>query len=168
MPYNSNSLLWSGREEHFFPNKDFQIIQQKGPHCVSTVLGIMTNTDPKIFQGLINTQDPVSWSDALKEYNMKLAYCPTDVRRIKHYLKEMISLDDLFTLSYYSSEEPDIILGEPDGKGWITGSHIVILHRDKIWDSKTGSITNALDHECKEKYAIRIFRVVHASHPRGL
>ncbi|CAF5168391.1 unnamed protein product, partial [Rotaria magnacalcarata] len=35
---------------------------------------------PEDFQGNLNTQDPVSWSAALKPYGMKLAYCPHDAR----------------------------------------------------------------------------------------
>lgn len=93
---------------------------------------------------------------------------PTDVRKLKHYIKELVALDDLFTLSYYTTLEPDVILGEPDSRGWVTGSHIVILHRDKILDPQSGTETDALKHESNDYHTKRISRVVPVGHPRGL
>jgi hypothetical protein len=132
------------------------------------VLGILTGAPPEKFQGAINTQDPVSWSEALKAWDMKLAYCPADVRKLKHYMKELVALDALFTLSYYTTIEPDEILADPDSSGWVTGSHIVILHRDKILDPMSGSERGAFEHECNDYHTKRIFRVVSVEHPRGL
>ncbi len=105
---------------------------------------------------------------ALGDYGMRLAYCPADARKLKHYLGELIALDDLFTLSYYTTGNSNDILGEPDEDGWVTGSHVVILHRDKIIDPQTGTAVNALRHGCKDKHTKRIFRVVPAGFPRGL
>lgn len=76
MPYDMVAPLWPREEEAFFRDKKFRIIQQKGPHCVSTVLAMLTGTDPEEFQGRINTRDPISWSEALRQWGMKLAYCP--------------------------------------------------------------------------------------------
>jgi hypothetical protein len=168
MPYDAASHLWRRSDESFFRDRNFSVIQQSGPHCVSTVLGILTGTSPQEFQGRINIQDPVSWSEALYAWNMKLAYCPTDARKIKHYMKELVALDDLFTLSYYTTKNPQSILGEPDSRGWITGSHIVILHRGKILDSMSATTTEAFEHNCNDLFAKRIFRVVPSSHLRGL
>lgn len=168
MPYDAASRLWPRENKSFFRNRTFSVIRQRGPHCVSTVLSILTGTPPEQFQGKINTQDPVSWSEALRDANMKLAYCPTDMRKMKHYMKELVALDDLFTLSYYTTKDPNAILGEPDNNGWVTGSHIVVLHRNKILDPKFGEETDAFDHECNEHYTKRIFRVLPADHPRGL
>lgn len=168
MPYDATSNLWRRADESFFRDRTFRVVQQKGPHCVSTVLGILTGTSPKEFQRKINTQDPVSWSEALYQWNMKLAYCPTDARRIKHYMQELVALDDLFTLSYYTIKNPQTILSEPDSRGWITGSHIVILHRNKILDSMSGIETEAFEHSCNDFFTKRIFRVVPADYWRGL
>lgn len=99
---------------------------------------------------------------------MKLAYCPTDVRRLKHYLRELVAYDDLFTLSYYTTTDPAVLLGDPDAGGWLTGSHIVVLHRDQVYDPTDGAVTPALEHECNEYHTKRVFRVVPADHPRGL
>ncbi|MCX8044594.1 MAG: hypothetical protein N3B18_10800 [Desulfobacterota bacterium] len=168
MPYDATSPLWPRDDESFFRDRTFQVMKQRGPHCVSTVLGILTGQQPEYFQGRINTQDPVSWSEALRPHGMKLAYCPTDVRKIKYYMQELVALDDLFTLSYYKTLDPNAILGEPDDKGWVTGSHIVILHREKILDPQSGEETRAFDHECNEYHTKRIFRVVPEGHLRGL
>lgn len=168
MSYDAASNLWRRSDESFFRDKSLSVIQQNGPHCVATVLGILTGTSPEKFQGKINTQDPVSWSEALSQWNMKLAYCPTDARKIKHYMEELVALDDLFTLSYYTTKNPQAILGEPDSRGWITGSHIVILHRHKILDSMSGTESEALNHSCNDFFTKRIFRVVPSDHKRGL
>ncbi len=168
MPYDATSHLWPREDESFFRDRTLRVIKQRGPHCVSTVLGILTETPPEQFQGRINTQDPASWSEALREVNMKLAYCPTDVRKMKHYMKELVALDDLFTLSYYTTLDPNAILGEPNNSGWVTGSHIVILHRSTILDPQSGKETEAFVHKCNEYHTKRIFRVVPANYPRGL
>ena len=168
MPYDATSPLWPRADESFFRNKTFTVVRQRGPHCVSTVLAILTGTRPEEFQGIVNTQDPVSWSEALKPWGMKLAYCPTDVRKLKHYMKELVALVDLFTLSYYTTTDPNAILGEPDSRGWVTGSHIVVLHRSKILDPASGTETEAFYHQCNDYHTKRIFRVVPANHLRGL
>lgn len=168
MPYDATCLLWPRKDEAFFRDKTFQVRRQIGPHCVSTVLGILTGEQPEYFHGIINTQDPVSWSESLIPFGMKLAYCPTDVRKIKHYINELVSYDDLFTLSYYTTLDPNAILGEPDDRGWVTGSHIVILHRNRILDPQNGDEIDAFHHPCNEYHTKRIFRVVPAGHPRGL
>ncbi|MCS7293195.1 MAG: hypothetical protein RMI89_09545 [Gloeomargarita sp. SKYBB_i_bin120] len=168
MPYDATCSLWPRQDEAFFRKRVFQPIQQQGPHCVSTVLAILTGRTPEEFQGRINTQDPVSWSEALQVANMKLAYCPTDVRKLKYYMAELVALDDLFTLSYYTRNDPAAILGDPDERGWVTGSHIVVLHRDQILDPQTGQATDAFSHRCNDHHTKRIFRVVPLDHPRGL
>ena len=127
-----------------------------------------TGQAPEMFQGKVNTQDPVSWSEALQEWGMKLAYCPTDARKLKHYMKELVQIDDLFTLSYYTSCDHAVILGEPNDRGWVTGSHIVILHRNKVLDPTTGTSTDALTHQCNEHYTKRVFRVAPRNHAQGL
>lgn len=168
MPYDAHTTLWLNRQEAFFRSATFTVQRQVGPHCVSTVLAMLTGQTPERFQGRVNTQNPVSWSEALAEYGMKLAYCPTDVRTLKNYLPELIDLDDLFTLSYYTTRDPERILAEPNANGWVTGSHIVLLHRDHILDSASGTVEDARSHRCNDYHTKRIFRVVPVNHPRGL
>jgi len=135
---------------------------------VSTTLAMLTGKTPEDFQGKMNTQDPYSWSQVLQPYGIKLAYCPSDIRKLKFYMNELVAMDDLFTLSYYTSTDGEDILGDPDSKGWITGSHIVILHRDQIFDPATGTMTPAFEHYCNDYHTKRIFRTVPSDHPRGL
>lgn len=135
---------------------------------MSTVLAMLGGDAPERYQGIVNTQDPVSWSEALHDAGMKLAYCPTDCRKLKHYLDELVQLDDLFTLSYYTSLDRDVILGEPDERGWIAGSHVVILHRGAVLDPASGTAFDARAHHCNEYHTKRIFRVVPRDHARGL
>jgi hypothetical protein len=129
---------------------------------------MLTGRRPEDFQGNINTQDPVSWSAALQPYEMKLAYCPHDVRKLKFYIDELIALDDLFALSYYTSADPKEILADADSSGYVTQSHFILLHRDKIYDSKHFQCGPARNHRCLNFHTKRIFRVLPATHARGL
>ena len=168
MPYDLRSNLWPEKKEAFYRNNHFRPIQQVGQHCASTVLAILTKTTPEVFQNEgVNTQDPVSWSNALQTYGMKLAYCPSDIRKLQFYIDELISLDDLFLLCYYSPIGCEILL-DPNEKEWVCGSHVVILHRDKVIDPKRGDSTPAKDHNCIHHHTKRLFRVVPVKHPRGL
>jgi hypothetical protein len=83
-------------------------------------------------------------------------------------MDELVRIDDLFTLSYYSSLDPKEILGEPNDRGWVTGSHIVILHRRAVLDPALGLSTDAFAHPCNDHHTKRVFRVVPADHARGL
>lgn len=168
MPFNKKSALWQDTQEHFFRDTAIRPVKQIGPHCVSTVLAMLTGRDPVYFQNdSLNTQDPVSWSGVLNPFGMKLAYCPFDVRKIKFYMDELIRLDDLFLLCYYSPIGPEI-LKDPDENGWVCSSHVVILHRDKILDPMRGDMVSAKEHDCNGHHTKRLFRVVPADHPRGL
>jgi len=159
MPYDLNSTLWPNRDDVFFRDHTFIPQRQSGPHCVSTTLAMLTGTSPETFQGTVNTQDPRSWSAALAPWDMQLAYCPTDARKLKFYLEDLLSVDDLFTLSYYTSHSAEEILADPDPSGWVCGSHIVVLHRDKTIDPASGKVTYAWDHACMGFHTKRIFRV---------
>lgn len=168
MPYDATAHLWSNTQEAFFRDRTLVPRRQEGPHCVSTALAILTGAEPEQFQGVVNTQDPSSWSDKLREWGMQLAYCPTDARKLRFYMAELVALDDLFTLSYYCPGSSAEILGDPSGTGWVCGSHIVVLHRDRIFDSASGSVTPALAHGCNHFHTKRIFRVVPAGYRRSL
>ena len=167
MPYDMSTTLWSNADENFFSDKELRPRHQEGPHCVSTALAVLTGADPESFQGIVNTQDPISWSEELHKFGMKLAYCPIDVRKLKFYMDELIRLDDLFLLCYYSPTD-DSILMDPDSSGWVCGSHVVVLHRDQILDSLIGIPAPATQHNCMEHYTKRIFRVVPVDHPKGV
>jgi hypothetical protein len=167
MPSDRNCKLWPSDQEHYFADRVFRPLRQSGPHCVSTALAVLTGATPESFQGVINTQDPVSWSDALRPYGLKLAYCPFDVRKLRFYLDELIKLDDLFLLSYYSCPGRQM-LADPDDQGWVCSSHVVILHRDQIIDTALGAMVAATDHCCGDYHTKRILRVLPADHARGL
>jgi hypothetical protein len=134
MQSDYNCRLWPNREENFFRNRLIEPIMQSGLTCVSTALGSLTGKGPEDFSNMqreckLNTENPVSWSEALKPFEMKLAYLPFDARKLRFYMDELISLDDLFLLSYYSGISLEI-LRDPDENGWVCESHVVILHRD--------------------------------------
>lgn len=128
---------------------------------------MLTGQTPESFQNKINTQDPISWSDSLKPYGLKLAYCPTDVRKLKYYIDELIKLNDIFLLCYYCADEYTI-MSDPRPDGWLCSSHVVILLRDQIMDPKIGASKLAKNHNCLEYHTKRIFRVVPANYERGL
>ena len=164
------SSLWDpGYGGPFFRDRVLSHRRQSGTTCVSTSLAVITGGEPEAFQGgRVNTQDPVSWSDALAPYGMKLAYCPTDLRRLEHYRDELLALDDLFLLCYYSPEDPSAIAAEPDDEGWICSSHVVMLHRRIIHDTKYEAVSDADEYPCWSRFTKRVFRVVPLDHRRGL
>jgi len=168
MPYDSNARLWPNRDDSFFRNADIHPVKQQGPHCVTTSLAILTGQAPEFFQGVVNTQDPISWSEALKPFGMQLAYCPSDIRRMEFYVHELAMLDDLFALCYYTSSDPAVLLAAPDESGWICGSHIVIMHRNYIYDPARGTREVVWDHPCRYLHTKRIFRIVSTDYQRGL
>jgi hypothetical protein len=168
MSYDKYALLWKDQDERFFQDQIIIPVKQPGPHCVSTALAMLSGKKPKYFMERINTENPVTWSRALRKWEMKLAFTPFDIRKLMFYMEELIGYDDLFLLSYYAAPDPVEILAAPNDDGWICRSHIVILHRDKIYDPGTGSVEDAQSHQCSNFHTKRIFRVVPMSHPLGL
>ncbi|MFM2032553.1 MAG: hypothetical protein RLZZ297_1318 [Chloroflexota bacterium] len=168
MAHDAHTALWPESGEAFFREREIHVQRQTGPHCVATSLAMITGASPADFIGRMNTQNPATWSDALAAWQLQLAYCPTDVRRVRHYLPELLTLDDLFTLSYYTTRDAARILAEPNERGWVTGSHVVVLHRDTIYDPASGSAVPARAHPGIEYHTKRIFRVVPLGYPRKL
>lgn len=68
-----------------------------------------------------------------------------------------------FKFKYDQKNRDSIMIPE-----WVYSSHVVILQRNQIIDSKTGDIQPAKKHESNEKYTKRIFRVVPVNYERGL
>ncbi len=172
MPFNFGSTLWENTHENFYRTHSFQPAKQEGPHCVSTALAILTQRQTATFlllqkRGRLNTQEPVSWSEALRAFGMKLAYLPFDLRKLRFYMEELVGLDDLFLLCYYTGQGSSM-LRDPDESGWVSGSHVVVLHRDLIIDPASGQTHHAFDHPCNDRHTKRLFRVVPAGHQRGL
>jgi len=164
MMYNKNCALWSGPQEQFFSTKQITHVSQESGRCVSACLAMLSGADKKSFPSRINTQDPCSWSTVLQEYGMKLAFCSHDVRKVQFYAKELIELNDLFTISYYLGDP----LRDPDEEGWVTGSHIVILKGDMIYDPSLGKAEHILSHNCMNSHTKRIFRLVPANFKSGI
>ena len=173
---NASAPLWdspAGAESHgpFFPDVVIEHIKQIGPSCVATTLAMIArttgaNVGPDDFKAVTNTQSPHSWSNALKPYGMQLAYCNHDLRRIEHYIEELVELNDLFFLSFYSVNPPS----DPDGNGKLCTAHIVTMHNGTIYDtarhSSSGGVVLAHEYDRLERQTKRIFRVVPLGHPR--
>lgn len=168
MSFDVNCHLWPNRDEVFFREREVMPLRQSGAHCVATVLAIITGAAPDDFHCAVNTQDPTSWSDAIKPWGMQLAYCPTDARKLRFYIPEMVQLDDLFVLSYYTGSDGNRILADPDVIGWVCASHVVVLHLDHILDPASGRVIQAGEHTCNDCHTKRIFRVVPAGYHRSL
>jgi len=177
LPFESNkaSKLWNTEKyggPFYRDTIELTCTQQIRKACVSTCLGILTNTDPAQFQHpdgprAVNTQDPVEWSEALKGLGMQLAFLPIDCRRLRYYLPELLELDDLFTISYYTGDRKQLT-SNPDKDGWVCGSHIVVLHRAMIYDPMGTEPVPVHEHHLGDMFCKRLFRVVPAGHTRGL
>ncbi len=173
---NASAPLWDasdpGEDEGpYFTDINIDHMKQIGPSCVATTLAMIArttgaNVNPDDFKKITNSQSPHSWSKALKAYGMQLAYCNHDLRRIEHYIDELVEHNDLFFLCFYSIDPPS----DPDEKGKLCTAHIVTLHKDTIFDtakhSQTGGVISAHDYARLERQTKRIFRVVPLGHPR--
>lgn len=168
MPYDKTCLLWPRIDRQFFAERSFRMAKQEGPSGVPAVLAMLTGVPPSLFQGKVNTQDPTSWSEALGPWGMALSYCPTDMRKVRFYIDELIALDDLFTISYYTSRNNAELFADPDPGGWVTDAHMVLLHRDKVLDPLLDSPCDARSHKFMDLHTKRIFRVVPLEYPRRI
>jgi hypothetical protein len=168
--YDFSSRLWTSRglQERFYPDLQIQHRLQEGGSCVSTGLSLLTNEEPELIRTNINTQDPTSWSYYLLQHGMKLAYCNTDFRRLKHYQEELLALDDLFAVSTYSPGNPFDIGEEPDENGWICSSHFFIVYGSMVYDTTYVSPVELTRYLDKGRYVKRLFRVVPEWHERGV
>ena len=171
---DSKAPIWdtqNGVENKFFKNLNLKHIQQIGPSCVATTLTMIarsTGADVTVdyFKKITNSQSPQTWSDALKPFGMQLAYCNVDLRRIGYYIDELISHDDLFLLSFYSTNPPS----DPDENGKLCTAHIVTMYRDQIYDTAKsknfGGLVKAQNYSRLERQTKRIFRVVPLGYQR--
>jgi hypothetical protein len=173
---NANAPLWDPPNADepqgpFFPEVAIEHTKQIGPSCVATTLAMIARTTgadvgPDDFKPITNSQSPHSWSNALKPYGMQLAYCNHDVRRIEHYIGELVELNDLFFLCFYSVNPPS----DPDTNGKLCTAHIVTMHKDTVYDtakhSSAGGVILANDYARLDRQTKRIFRVVPLGHPR--
>jgi hypothetical protein len=167
--HDLSSGLWGNQmPQRFFPDLRLTHRVQVGGSCVSTGLSLLTREAPGQIRRSINTQDPVSWSCYLMGHGMKLAYCNTDLRRLKHYVQELLALDDLFALSTYSPTAAQAIGTEPRAGGWVCSSHFTLLHRDTVYDTRLPAPVLLRDYPDCERYVKRMFRIVPLLHPRGL
>lgn len=167
--FDHTSVLWpAGASEKYFTSLRIEHRTQVGGTCVTTGLSLLTGEEPESIRRAVNTQDPVSWSQYLSKHQMKLAYCPTDLRRLKHFIPEMLAIDDLFVIGIYSPENVIGIGREPDEKGWICGSHFILMHQNKIFDTARDEPVTATKYPRLECYVKRIFRVLPRWHGRGL
>jgi hypothetical protein len=167
--FDAHTGLWSPPEPApHFHHLSLTHRVQIGGSCVSTGLSLLTGEEPASIRSQLNTQDPVSWSRYLQRHGMKLAYCSTDLRRLRHYVDELLAHDDLFTLSTYSPGNPHDIGEEPDSSGWICSSHFVVLHRDTVYDTRFDHPVPLRDYCDLNRYIKRLFRVVPVDHARGL
>lgn len=173
---NPNAPLWDATvnneaQDQFFADINLNHDRQIGPSCVATTLAMIVRTTGaevtvEEIKEVTNSQSPHTWSNALKPYGMQLAYCNNDLRRIEHYIDELVEHDDLFLLSFYSIDPPS----DPDENGKLCTAHIVTLHKDTIYDtakdSDSGGIIAAQDYARLKRQTKRIFRVVPLGYPR--
>jgi hypothetical protein len=175
---NSSAPLWDADDiteiqEPFFSDMNLEHDKQIGPSCVATTLAMIARSTgavvtPDDFKKVTNSQSPHSWSNSLKPYGMQLAYCNHDLRRVEHYIDELVEHNDLFFLCFYAADPPS----DPDENGKLCTAHIVTLHKDTIYDtakhSAKGGVSTALEYARLERQTKRIFRVVPLGHPRCL
>ena len=163
--FDQHADLWpDGAGENFYPQLKLAHRVQIGGSCVSTSLSLLTGEAPAAIRQQINTQSPVSWSRYLHHYGMQFAYCAHDFRKLKYYVGDLLTLDDLFALSTYSPVNPLHIGSEPDNSGWVCGSHFVLLLRGMVHDTRFPEPVRLSGYCDLDRYVKRIFRIVPAAH----
>jgi len=170
---NQTCEIWTGDDDTFFNELTIQHKNQSGPSCVATTLSMIVESlgftaDVDYFKQVTNSQSPQTWSDSLKPFGLQLAYCNTDVRRLKFYLEELASLKDLFLVSFYSIDPPFDI----DRNGKLCTAHIVTMHKNVIYDTakdvEYGGVSMFQNYPRLNRPVKRIFRVVPLGHARCL
>lgn len=169
MEFDTYSQLWADDLATRFANHlTLTHRRQVGGSCVSTGLSVITGEAPEVIRAKINTQSPGSWSDYLLPFGWQLAYCNTDLRRLDHYVDELVLLDDLFVICTYSPEDAHEIAAEPSADGWVCGSHFFLLQGEMIYDTNLAEPESVFDYEGLERYVKRLFRVVPAGYRRAV
>ena len=107
---NQTCEIWRGDDNTYFKDLTIQHKKQLGPSCVATTLSMIVESlgftaDVDYFKEVTNSQSPQTF-DSLKPFGLQLAYCNTDVRRLRYYVEELASLKDLFLISFYSTDPP--------------------------------------------------------------
>ena len=170
---NQTCEIWKGDDETYFNELTIQHKKQSGPSCVATTLSMIVESlgytaDVDYFKEVTNSQSPQTWSESLKPFGLQLAYCNTDVRRLRYYLEELASLKDLFLVSFYSIDPPFDI----DKNGKLCTAHIVTMHKDTIYDTaknaEYGGVSRFQNYPRLNRPVKRIFRVVPLGHARCL
>lgn len=152
--------LWPDNSQPFFPSLQLDSAPVPGTFSIASIIASLTGGDLEAIMNKVGANDPVSWSLVLEDYGMKLAYCPTDIRRVIHYLDELVALNDVFILTYYTPERPPRILAEPDNLGWICGMHSVLVVREMVYDPYLDIRQRIYAHHCRHFHTKSIFRVV--------
>jgi len=180
--HNQHAKLWPKQESFFEDNLIFTHIRQSGPTCVPTSLAIIANAftssdvTPDFFMSgeySVNTQSPHDWSKSLKKFGIHLAYCNFAAKKLRVYVEELLSHNDLFVIGFYSNDRnPDIPFTDA---GWAesTGSsHLIILYKGTVYDSaqaeSEGGVELLENYNRLDTVVKRIFRVVPASCKRRL
>jgi hypothetical protein len=156
--HSTHNLLWNDTEEIKLILPELSLFKQKSKSCVPTCLAAITSISPEKFYH-INSQDPKSWSLALKEYKLKLAYCCYDFRKLKFYQEELLNYDGIFIIGLYTRHIG--IISKDYDPTTICPSHCLVLFKNKIYDPQEGNLLS-FDEKSKwnEMYVKRIFRVV--------
>ena len=160
--------LWPDSSQRFFPSLQLNSSPVPGTFSIASIISSLTGADLETIMDQVEANDPLSWSLVLSEFGMKLAYCPTDVRRVIHYLDELVKLNDVFIVSFYTPERPPRILAEPDNLGWVCGMHSVLILRDMVYDPYLDVRQSIYAHHSRHFHTKSIFRVVSADCERGL
>ncbi|CAF1404661.1 unnamed protein product [Adineta ricciae] len=103
-----------------------------------------------------------------KEITVLDAYHIFEERYSGLVTEELIGLDDLFALNFYTASNPEDIFGNAYHTAFVTQSDLIMLHRDKIYHSTRHQYVPARDHRCVNYHTKYIFQVPSATHDRGL
>jgi len=149
-------------KEIFFHNKNFVPAQHDSCSAAAAALATICCCNVWDMENRIVPSNPRTWLLALQDFGLNLEYWTTWLCEMRWFMSDLLMVDDLFLLCYYTTVSPDEVMAF-ESQGMTTECfHIVILHRCAIIDPVLGECESAFLHPCNGMLARWIFRVVPA------
>ena len=153
MQLSKRASLWPSREDCFF--KDSKLNSKKlGEISVFKLLATLTDAKQEFFKERMNKYYPIDLFNAFMWLGFRVVPCLTYNPSLKFYIDELIKLNDLFVIIYFTNKSV--------GKGLIRNGRVTVLFRDRLYLAD-GSRSIQMK-ECPDKQLIGIYRIVPEHH----
>jgi len=153
-------ILWNYEEKVNLPRLEIKHVKQGKKDCVPCCLAMLTGTDKTEFYD-IDSCNPIEWSQRLKKYKMKLAFCNYEFRQLYDYHEQL--------------QKGTYLVGilKGDDIGMFNGTankHLIIIQDGYIYDSFVNCIypIKLINSLYEQNFVNRLYRVVDNSYPHEI